>query len=57
MWKQIFFRQAPKSRAGPPETDRPRLSKQADADNPFADLMAKLDRIPYPASPHAALGR
>jgi len=51
MWKRLIFRRAPPSRAVP------RRSKQAEADHPFADLIAKLDRIPYPMPHKAAFSR
>ena len=57
MWKRLLFRRVPQSPAGFPEPGIPRPPKQAEADSPFADLMAKLDRIPYPLPHKAALSR
>ena len=55
MWKRLIFRRAPPSRAVPVEPDMPRRPRQVAADHPFADLIAKLDRIPYPMPHKAAL--
>ncbi|MEQ6333392.1 hypothetical protein [Sphingobium sp. MK2] len=41
----------------PVEPDMPRRSRPLEADHPFADLIAKLDRIPYPMPHKAALSR
>ena len=53
MWKAISLRrplpQRPVVEAQPPDP-RPTI------DNPFADLMAKLDRIPYQRRRRTALG-
>ena len=57
MWKRLIFRRAPLSRAVPVELDMPRRSRQVDADHPFTDLLAKLDRIPYPMPHKVALSR
>ena len=57
MWKRLIFRRAPLSRAVPVELDMPRRSRQVDADHPFTDLIAKLDRIPYPMPHKAAFSR
>jgi hypothetical protein len=48
MWKQFSIRRAPKSPAVPLELEQPRRTRQPEPEHPFADLMAKLDRIPYP---------
>ena len=57
MWKRLIFRRAPPSRAVAVEPDMPYRSRQAEADHPYADLIAKLDRIPYPMPHKAALSR
>lgn len=47
MWKAILFRRPlrrPKDKA---ETIAPSRPSATRTDGPFADLMAKLDRIPY----------
>ncbi|WCP13193.1 hypothetical protein sphantq_01611 [Sphingobium sp. AntQ-1] len=55
MWKSLLtrrpLRRPDKARDDPP----PRDSRTA-LDNPFADLMAKLDRIPYRRTRRPAFG-
>ena len=56
MWKQFSIRRAPKSPAVPLEPEQPRRTRQPEPEHLFADLMAKLDRIPYPIQNGSALG-
>lgn len=49
MWKVNLIRRPPKRRDGDREQRPPARRDAPDRDNPFADLMAKLDQIPYVA--------
>jgi hypothetical protein len=49
MWKVNFIRRPPKRRDGDREPHAPARRDASDRENPFADLVAKLDQIPYTA--------
>jgi hypothetical protein len=54
MWKAITLRRPLRRRADPVSPPEPAPARSDLRDNPFADLMAKLDRIPYQPRRRAA---
>jgi len=55
MWKTLLTRR-PLRRPDKAKVDPPRRDSRTTADSPFADLMAKLDKIPYRRTRKPAFG-